>query len=156
MKYIQLYPVIKWNFKCFIVSFLCVVTLFGCTTGIELIPLHYDAFLHDSNSKVWVVDQLWTQEGNHAQQDILKKDAIIFFEDGNCYILKVNALGTSNYDLFQYKLIEKDQQRYLRLVGKKKKLLFQLNQFSNGNIRLKPANVERFKYTMVLIPFPQY
>lgn len=156
MRYTQFYQAIKWNFKCFIVGFLCFIFSVSCTTGIEMTPLHFDAFLHNTNSKVWVVDQLWTKEGNHAQHKIGLKDAVIFFEDGDCYILKVNDIGTTNYDLFQYKLIEKDQKQFLRLMGKRKTLLFQLNQFSNGDIRLKPVKGNDFSYTMVLIPFPKY
>ena len=156
MKYILSFRAIKWNFNNFI-SFVLFAFLFGsCTTGVELTPLRFDAFLHDSNSKIWVVDQLWTKDGNHAQPELLKKDAVIFYEDGTCYIMKVSDIGSEKFDRFSYQFIEKAQQQLLLLEWKGKKITFKLNVFSNGDLRLKPLNTSKFKYTMVLIPFPNY
>ena len=131
------------------------LTLFiisSCTLDVELKPLNSTAIFNDGNSKMWLVDHLWSKQRDYANPDRDKKDIITFFESGRCSVQKLNTFGIEKGDIVDYKVIDK---KILILTGKGKVWKFKVTKLSEDNIELTPMKGTHFKYVMDLVPITE-
>ena len=131
------------------------LTLFiisSCTLDVELKPLNSTAIFNDGNSKMWLVDHLWSKQRDYANPDRDKKDIITFFESGRCSVQKLNTFGIEKGDIVDYKVIDK---KILILTGKGKVWKFKITKLSEDNIELTPMKGTHFKYVMDLVPITE-
>jgi len=143
----------------FFFSFLfCIVSVFSsCSWDVETKPIFGNSALSDGNSKVWLVDHLFKNGLDFQQPEVFERDLIIFFSTNKCRILKWKDFGKSKGDVFFYQLIrKKDKLPSLKLWKGFKKWEFNLTTFSNEKMVLEPEKGTNFKYTMSLIPLPEW
>ena len=58
--------------------------LSSCTAGVDLESVDYTSLFTDSNSKVWIVNEMIVGEANIAPVNNEGKDIVIFHQNGHC------------------------------------------------------------------------
>lgn len=58
--------------------------LSSCTAGVDLESVDYTSLFTDSNSKVWIVNEMIVGEANIAPVNIEGKDIVVFHQNGHC------------------------------------------------------------------------
>lgn len=109
---------------------------------------------HDSNSKVWLVDKVVSNNKNYAPLLNLEKDVIVFYENGKCLFQPMRTLGDFVGKKGEYTIYSDD--RTVTLYFPDEKWDFKISKLSEDTIVLDPTAVSELKYQMVLIPFPEF
>ena len=137
---------------------LCFFFIFSsCSWDVETKPIFGNGSLSDGNSKVWLVDHLFKNGLDYQQPEFYERDLIVFYSSNKCRILKWKDFGKSKGDVFFYLLIrKKDKLPRLNLWKGNKKWEFNFTTFSNEKMILEPIEGTNFKYTMSLIPLPEW
>ncbi|TSJ47652.1 hypothetical protein [Fluviicola chungangensis] len=131
---------------------LLLLTLSACgDTSIQ--PIDHYILIHDNSSKVWLVDKQLDGDRDYTPLQIAYKEVIVFHESRNAYFHILKTLGTKPGIKMSYWLDESKKE--FGFVGTKKNLVFEIVTLSRRRIVLKPKN-NSYKYTIVLIPFPEY
>jgi hypothetical protein len=129
----------------------------SCSWDVETRPVFGNSALSDGNSKVWLVDHLFKNGLDFQQPEIYERDLIVFYSTNKCRILKWKDFAKSKGDIFYYQLIRgKNKLPKLNLWKGKKKWVFNFTTFSNEKMVLEPIEGTNFKYTMSLIPLPEW
>lgn len=137
------------------VNYLClmlVLVLSSCgNTSIE--PIDHYILLHDNSSKVWLVDKQLIGNKDFTPLRIEYKEIIVFHESRNAYFHRLKTLGTKQGVKKTFWLDASKKE--LGFSGGKRDVVFEIVKLSRRKIILKPKN-NSSKYTIVLIPFPEY
>ncbi|MDF3026395.1 MAG: hypothetical protein K0S23_702 [Fluviicola sp.] len=120
-------------------------------TSIE--PIDRYILIHDNSSKVWLVDKQLDGDKDYTPLQIEYKEIIVFHESRNAYFHTLKTLGTKPGVKKSFWLDEAKNE--FGFSGNKKDLVFEIVSISRKRIVLKPKN-NSYKYTIVLIPFPEY
>ena len=126
---------------------------FGCSSGVELIPVSKEPLLNDMNSKVWLVDQVIKNDTNFAPRINVNKDILVFYQSGTCLFQPLRTLGELDGKRGKYSLGSDDMN--LTLYFKDEKWSFNLTLISEDTLMLEPKKPTDIDYTLVLIPFPE-
>ncbi|MGV3609347.1 MAG: hypothetical protein ACO1N0_00250 [Fluviicola sp.] len=132
--------------------FLLLLILSACgDTSIE--PIDRYILVHDNSSKVWLVDKQLDGDKDYTPLQIEYKEIIVFHESRNAYFHTLKTLGTKPGVKKSYWLDERRKE--FGFGGTKKDLVFEIVSMSRNRIVLKPKK-NSYKYTIVLVPFPEY
>lgn len=137
--------------KSFVFVFLLLFLSACGDTHIE--PIDHYILVHDNSSKVWLVDKQLDGDKDYTPLQIEYKEVIVFHESRNAYFHTLKTLGTKPGIKRSYWLDESKNE--FGFVGSKKNIVFEIVSMSRTKIVLKPKN-NSYKYTIVLIPFPEY
>ncbi len=143
-----------------LVSFFNLIIFFfvtSCSWDVETKPIYGNGVLSDGNSKVWLVDHLFKNGLDFQQPEYFERDLMIFYANSRCRILKWKDFGKLRGDVYFYRLIrEENQLPKLILTKNKKKWEFVFTIFSNDKMNLEPVKGTKFKYSMSIIPLPEW
>jgi len=126
----------------------------GCTSGVKLKAVNLGPLFHDSNSKVWMVDKVIADKQNFAPRINSDKDVIVFYETGKCMYQPMKTLGDFPGKKGEYSLFSED--KTLSLYFTNERWDFKIDALSEDTIVLKPLNTSDLKYSMILVPFPEF
>ncbi|MFN5879348.1 MAG: hypothetical protein ACK44B_10795 [Flavobacteriales bacterium] len=132
----------------------CVFLFVGCTSGVKLKAVNLGPLFHDSNSKVWMVDKVIADKQNFAPRINSDKDVIVFYETGKCMYQPMKTLGDFPGKKGEYSLFSED--KTLSLYFTNERWDFKIDALSEDTIVLKPLNTSDLKYSMILVPFPEF
>lgn len=125
----------------------------ACGYDTVLRPINLGPLIHDTNSKVWFVDQIISGNKNFAPKNIYDKDVVIFYESGNCVFQPMKTIGEIPSKKGQFTLFSEDQT--ITLYFQKEKWDFKITTFSKDTLILSPTELSDLKYELVLLPFPE-
>ncbi|MCE2712804.1 MAG: hypothetical protein LW688_09725 [Cryomorphaceae bacterium] len=137
-----------YTFYFFIVSNLC-----SCSSGVELLPVNKGALLHDLNSKVWMLDKVLINDSNVAPKINFDKDILVFYRSGKCLLQPMRSIGDVNGKRGEFSLYSEDKALTLYFQGEKWD--FNMNVITEDTLFLIPRKKSDFKYSLVLVPFPE-
>lgn len=120
-------------------------------TSIE--PIDHYILVHDNSSKVWLVDKQLDGDKDYTPLQIEYKEIIVFHESHVAYFHTLKTLGTKPGVKKSFWLDAAKNE--LGFSGEERDLVFEIVSMSRKRIVLKPKN-NSYKYTIVLIPFPEY
>ncbi|MFN5147370.1 MAG: hypothetical protein ACK46O_08805 [Flavobacteriia bacterium] len=132
----------------------CVFLFVSCTSGVKLKAVNLGPLFHDSNSKVWMVDKVIADKQNFAPRINSDKDVIVFYETGKCMYQPMKTLGDFPGKKGEYSLFSED--KTLSLYFTNERWDFKIDALSEDTIVLKPLNTSDLKYSMILVPFPEF
>ena len=119
----------------------------------SIAPIDRYILVHDNSSKVWLIDKQLDGEKDYTPLQVEYKEIIVFHESRNAYFHTLKTLGTKPGVKMSYWLDEAKKE--FGFMGTKKELVFEIITLSRKRIVLKPKK-KSYKYTIVLIPFPEY
>jgi hypothetical protein len=116
-------------------------------------PVNKGALLHDLNSKVWMLDKVLINDSNVAPKINFDKDILVFYQSGKCLLQPMRSLGDVNGKRGEYSLYPEDKALTLYFQGEKWD--FDMNIITEDTLFLVPRKKSEFKYSIVLVPFPE-
>jgi hypothetical protein len=138
--------------------FFWIVCLFGlgaCTTDLEIKHVPLDPLFHDNSSKVWVMDSIFDiNKTNYSPKELVDKELIIFYSDGNCIVEKTKHLGQHNQRLVPFRVDSKFKE--LSIYMKERLWRFEIFEVTPFELLLTPTKDSDFQYSVILKPFPVY
>ena len=85
------------------------------------------------------------------------RDLIVFYQSGNCKIIKWKNFCSEKGDYFRYSLQRySDKKPVLTLKRKNKTWVFVLDKLSNDEVIMSPQPGTKFDYKMSIIPLPEW
>lgn len=133
--------------------FLLLLLIFNSCGNTSIEPIDHYILLHDNSSKVWLVDKQLDGDKDYTPLQIEYKEIIVFHESQNAYFYQLKTLGSKRGIKKSFWLDASKNE--LGFSGDKRDLVFEIVKLSRKKIILKPKN-NSYKYTIVLIPFPEY
>lgn len=130
------------------------LSLMGCTSGFDLNSVKLDNLFHDSNSKVWIMNQHIVDSVNIAPINWWDKNLVIFYNTGKVYFTPVKTLGEQPPLVGSF-YIDSDEKRMEIFVDKKYWIL-NLPYVNEDSILLIHTSKSDIKQDFQLKPFPQY
>jgi type II secretory pathway component PulC len=127
--------------------------LSGCSEGVELRPISLALLFNDSNSKIWIINEVNSGNKNFAPKINVEKDVVIFYESGKCILQPMNTIGDLEGKRGEYSLYP--DENLISLFFAQEKWEFNINVQSENKIILSPTSNSDIKYQLVLIPFPE-
>jgi hypothetical protein len=134
-------------------NFVWFICLFGCSSGVDLLPVSKESLLNDMNSKVWLVDQVLMGGNNFAPRLNVNKDVLVFYQSGKCLYQPLRTLGELDGKRGVYSLRSEDMD--LSLYFRDEIWCFKLSVISEDTLLLEPRQPTNLDYTLVLTPFPE-
>lgn len=135
---------------CFLILFL---VLNGCTWDTKLEPINEYALIHDNSSKVWMVNRLLKGDKDFTPLQFEYRQLIVFHKTSNAYFYTMRNLGEKPGAKMYFWLDRSKDEFGFR--DSKHEFLFSISRISRSKIILKPKK-KSYKYTIELIPFPEY
>ncbi len=135
------------------IVFLFLILLVSACGDTSIEPIDHYILVHDNSSKVWLIDKQLDGEKDYTPLQIEYKEIIVFHESRNAYFHTLKTLGTKSGVQMSYWMYETKNE--FGFTGTKKDLVFEIVSLSRKRIVLKPKK-NSYKYTIVLIPFPEY
>lgn len=135
------------------IALLIIGIITGCSSGVELKPISLAPLFNDSNSKLWVIDEVNSGNKNFAPKINVEKDVVIFYQNGKCVFQPMNTLGDLEGKRGQYSLYSDENS--ISLFFAQEKWEFKIQVQSPDRIILNPTGKSDIKYQLVLIPFPE-
>lgn len=130
-----------------------VIFTVSCTSGIKLKPVSLGPLFHDSNSKVWMIDKVITNNKNFAPLINLEKDVLVFYETGKCMFQPMRTLGDFVGKKGEYSVYTEDST--ITLNFPKEQWNFKISKLTEDTVVLDPTKDSDLQYQMVLVPFPE-
>lgn len=134
-------------------SFL-IIGLYSCTSGVDLKSVDLGPLFHDSNSKVWVIDQIISKGHDLAQNENVNKDILVFYESGKCLFQPVRIIGERSGMKGEY-ILDSDK-KTLVVNFPQEKWDFDITYISEDTIEITSSKKSKLNIQMVLVPFPEY
>lgn len=125
----------------------------GCSRGVELRPISLAPLFNDSNSKIWIINEVNSGNKNFAPKINIEKDIVIFYQNGKCIFQPMNTIGNLEGKRGEYSLYP--DENLISLFFAQEKWEFNINVQSENKIILNPTSKSDIKYQLVLIPFPE-
>ena len=133
--------------------FLLLLLILSACGDTSIEPIDHYILVHDNSSKVWLVDKQLDGDKDYTPLQIEYKEIIVFHESRNAYFHTLKTLGTKPGIKKSFWLDATKNE--LGFSGDKRDLVFEIVNLSRKKIVLKPK-YNSYKYTIVLIPFPEY
>jgi len=130
------------------------VVLSACSNAVELEPIPLGPLFHDSNSKIWMIDQVIVDNRNFAPKINLQKDVLVFYANGKCMFQPMRTLGDFVGKKGEYTVYS--DEKSLTLYFEKEKWDFKITTLTPDKIILEPTKASDLNYKMVLVPFPEF
>lgn len=127
--------------------------LTGCSRGIELRPISLAPLFNDSNSKIWIVDEVNSGNKNFAPKINIEKDVVIFYKNGKCVFQSMKTIGDIEGKRGEYSLYS--DEKSISLFFANERWEFKIDVQSQDKIVLTPTEKSDIKYQLVIIPFPE-
>ncbi|MBI1837934.1 MAG: hypothetical protein HYR91_11790 [Flavobacteriia bacterium] len=128
--------------------------LFSCTAEYKLNPIDHSSFFHDSNSKVWLIDEINRDHKNYASLERKNRDILIFYKTNKVLLTKIDKIATKeNYQGIFY-LNEEKKEIFIKF--KKNQWRYKFNIKSNDKLVFKPLKGIKNQFELVLIPLPEF
>ena len=128
--------------------------LLGCTAGFELNSVKIDTLFHDSNSKVWIMNQHIVDSVNIAPYNWHEKNLVIFFNTGKVYFVPVKALG-EQLPLVGSFYVDSDEKRMDIYINEQNWVL-KMPYVSEDSVMLVQTENSEIKQDFQIKPFPEY
>lgn len=125
----------------------------SCSTGVKLKPVSLGPLFHDSNSKVWMIDKVISNNKNFAPLINLEKDVLVFYETGKCMFQPMRTLGDFVGKKGEYSVYT--EERTITLNFQKEIWDFKISKLTEDTVILEPTSDSDLQYKMVLVPFPE-
>lgn len=132
-------------------SILLLLLLLSCRGGQSMKMVDQYIFLHDNSSKIWLIDKLLIEKNDHTPMRFEFRQVIAFHESRNAYIYRVDEMHKPGKKAFYWMDRSKNE---FGFQFTQKEWVFEIVSISRTKVVLKPKRGP-FKYTMVLIPFPE-
>ncbi len=133
-------------------SILLLLLLLSCRGEQSMKMIDHYIFLHDNSSKVWMIDKLLIGKNDHTPMRFEFRQVIAFHESRNAYIYRINEMHKPGHKAAYW--MDRSKNEFGFQFTNNKEWLFEIVSISRTKIVLKPKRGS-FKYTMVLIPFPE-
>lgn len=133
--------------------FLLLLLILGACGDTSIEPIDHYILIHDNSSKVWLIDKQLDGDKDYTPLQIEYKEIIVFHESRNAYFHILKDLGTKPGKKMSFWLDKANNE--MGFKGVKKDLVFEIKSMSRTKIVLKPK-YDSYKYTIVLVPFPEY
>lgn len=130
------------------------VLLTSCTGGYRMHTVGLEPILHDSNSKVWQVEQQIINGVNVAPKNTLDKDAIVFYNNGNCALFNLKGLGRTQFLKGQFEVNTGSQ--IVKILFEKKKWEFNFEYITEDSIKLIAKENSDLKNDLKLVPLGEF
>lgn len=132
---------------------LLLVTAGACTRGIDLKNVDYSALLNDSNSKVWIIEEMISNGVDISGVNTYSKDLIIFHESRDINIIPMKALGDAAPKRGKYDLNSiKNQITFDMEGGESWKMKFEY--VTEDSILIVPRSKGSADFSFKIKPFP--
>jgi hypothetical protein len=131
-------------------------TLFisSCSIGVNLKNVPLGPIFHDNGSKVWMIDEVITKGKNYSPIENADKDVIVFYESGSCMFQPMKSIGDMTGRKGEYSVYS--DEGTLSIFFKNERWDFKVKRAEENRIELEPLKKSAFKYSLVLIPFPEF
>jgi hypothetical protein len=127
--------------------------LTACSTGVPLKAVPFEPIFHDNGSKVWMVDEVIIKGKNCAPIENADKDVIVFYDSGVCAFQPMKSIGDARGKKGEYAVYS--DEGILSIRFQNERWDFKIKRIKNTRIELTPLKKSTFKYSLVLIPFPE-
>lgn len=134
-------------------KFLFLILVLTACSDTEIEPIDNYILIHDNSSKVWLVDKQLEGDKDYTPLQIEYKEIIVFHQSREAYFHVLKNLGTKPGIKRSFWLDMRKNELGFR--GDKRDITFEITSLSRTRIVLKPK-YHSYKYTIVLIPFPEY
>lgn len=129
------------------------IILSSCTRGIDLKNVDYSVLLNDSNSKVWIVEELISNGVDVSGVNTYSKDLIIFHESRDVNIIPMKALGDAAPKRGKYDLNSiKNEITFEMEGGETWKMQF--DYVTEDSVLMIPRKKGTSEFSMKIKPFP--
>lgn len=129
------------------------IVLSSCTRGIDLKNVDYSVLLNDSNSKVWIVEELISNGVDVSGVNTYSKDLIIFHESRDVNIIPMKALGDAAPKRGKYDLNSiKNEITFEMEGGETWKMQFYY--VTEDSVLMTPRKKGTNEFSMKIKPFP--
>lgn len=135
-------------------SFIGLIVLTSCTSRYKMHTVGLDPVLHDSNSKVWQVESQIIQGVNVAPGNVLDKDAIVFFENGNCTVFNLKGLGKKSILKGQFEV--DTGTRKMKFLFDQMTWVFQFEYITEDSVKLIASENSDLKNDLFLVPLREF
>lgn len=110
--------------------------------------------LNDNSSKVWLIDQMYKNNKNHAPLSLKYKTLIVFHDSRNCFLYQVQDLGENPGKKATYSLdITKKE---LEFTFKDGTWRFKIDVLNEKQLLLSPLKDSKNQFKLNLICFPEF
>ena len=137
-----------------LVGVILAINLVSCTSGFDLNAVKIDNLFHDSNSKVWIMNQHIVDSINIAPLQWQEKNLVIFYNSGKVYFTPVKALGEQP-PLVGTFYIDSDERR-MEIYVDKKNWVLDIPYVNEDSVMLIHTKKSEIKQDFQIKPFPQY
>ena len=127
--------------------------LSACSTGVSLKKVPFGPIFHNNGSKVWMIDEVITNGKNYAPIENTDKDIIVFYDSGVCMFQAMKSLGDVTGRKGEYSIYSDEGS--MSIFFKNERWDFTIKSINETRIELIPLKKSAFKYSLVLIPFPE-
>jgi hypothetical protein len=134
-------------------TFIALLILSGCTSGIPLKSVDYSHVLSDENSKVWVIEKEIVNGVNISSGLTSQKDLIIFHNSGRVQIIAMKALGHTRPKSGYYHL--NSQEMNLGISFKHEEWNMELVYVTEDSVYFKPKSNSDYKHELQIKPLPE-
>ena len=124
-----------------------------CTRNSNLEPIDEYVLLNDRSSKVWLINRLLDGEKDYTPLQFEYREVIVFHETRNAFFYTLNKMGQSPGKKMIYWMDTAEKTFGFR--NEKHEYLFSIQYISRKKIILVPK-LKTYKYTIELIPFPEF
>ncbi|MEN9400068.1 MAG: hypothetical protein RL632_1169 [Bacteroidota bacterium] len=100
-----------------------------------------------------MVDEVITNGKNYAPIENEDKDVIVFYDSGACMFQPMKSLGDVQGKKGEFSVYS--DEGALSMFFKNERWDFKIKSIKSTRIELTPLKKSSFKYTLVLIPFPE-
>ncbi len=128
------------------------IIFYSCTTGVKVKENNSSSFLHDGNSKVWMISEIAKNDFDYSDKSELK-DLFIFYANGECVLQSKKEFSMNIGELGSYEISNFGKSMHIDFENDKWE--FTINKSPSGELRLMPTKNSDFDYSLTLIPFPQ-
>ena len=100
-----------------------------------------------------MIDEVITNGKNYAPIENTDKDVIVFYDSGTCMFQSMKSLGEIQGRMGEYSIYS--EEGTLSIFFKNERWDFTIKNMNDIRIELVPMKKSAFKYSLVLIPFPE-
>lgn len=132
----------------------CGIHLAACTAGINMKTAPYDHLLHDSNSKVWLVNKVLVGNAVISPTINYDKHLLIFHSSGNVDYIPYRELTRTEGDK-GYFVLKSEERRLILEFENNRRWEFEMKYATEDSIYLESTSRSDTNINIQLIPLPE-